>query len=192
MIKVKELAIALLPVPLHQWLVKVASEFLGARHLRTGAQPVGCAMIIRDDQGRVLLVRHSYVEPNTWMLPAGHIGRSENPAVAGAREVREEAHIEGRDMGMIEFEDTEYWGYKFRTFIVGGRASRTVWPDGREILAAKFFSPDALPEDSSLATVERIKRWRFRRSLPIAVPSFVRPEYVASERFSRRRQSSRC
>lgn len=191
MIKAKDLAIALLPVRLHQWLLRVVSQFLRARRLRTNVRPVGCAMIIHDDQDRILLVRHTYVEPDTWMLPAGHIGRSENPVAAAKREVREETHIEGQEMGMIEFEDTEYWGLEFRTFIVGGRASGAVEPDGREILAAAFFPLDALPKDSSLPTVERINRWRFRRSLPIAVPSFVRPQYVASERFSRRRESSR-
>lgn len=182
-VKVNDLMTAVLPARLHQWLLKLASDTLRGIRLRTGIRPIACAMIIHNDEGRVLLVRHSYIEPDTWMLPTGRMGRRESPLDTAAREVWEETQIEGLEIGMIEFEDTEYWGLEHRAFIVGGRASGTVKPDGREILAAEFFAPDALPENTSLPTVERIRRWLFRRSLPVVVPPFVRPQYVASRRF---------
>jgi 8-oxo-dGTP pyrophosphatase MutT (NUDIX family) len=182
-IQVAGLLKALVPAPLHRALLWLASRALRTTRRLIGRRPTGCAMIIHDDDGRILLVRHSYIEPNTWMLPSGRIGRSENPLGAAAREVREEAQIQGLDIGMIEFEENDYWGFGNRTFIVGGRASGTVEPDGREIIAAQFFDPHSLPEDTSLPTVERIKRWSYRRSLPVVVPPFVRPQYVAGRRF---------
>lgn len=185
MIAAKELVKALLPRPLHRGLLGLAYRVLRTARRMGLRETRGCAMIIYDDAGRILLVRHSYVEPDTWMLPAGKMGGSEDPLHAAAREIREEVKIDGLDLAMVEFEDTQYWGIDFQTYIVGAYAGVAPTPDNREIIAAEFFHPDALPENASLPTIERIKRWKFRRSQPIIVPAFVRPDYVA-RRFARR------
>jgi 8-oxo-dGTP pyrophosphatase MutT (NUDIX family) len=45
-----------------------------------------CALVVRD--GKILLVRHSYVRG--WLLPGGGVGRGEAPAEAVLRELKEE------------------------------------------------------------------------------------------------------
>ena len=49
-----------------------------------------CALVERD--GKILLVRHSYV--SGWLLPGGGIGRGEAPEAAILRELKEEIGLE--------------------------------------------------------------------------------------------------
>ena len=58
-----------------------------------------CALVVRD--GKVLLVRHSYVRG--WLLPGGGVGRGEPPAEAILRELREE-------IGLVRSSPPEFIG----------------------------------------------------------------------------------
>src|SRR5207302_9849230 len=49
------------------------------------------ACLIRDNDGRILLVRHG---EGWWSLPAGAVDPVETPAEAARRETREEASVE--------------------------------------------------------------------------------------------------
>ena len=51
---------------------------------------VGVAAVVFDDQGRILLVEHSYHPRFPWGLPGGWIGDDEDPAAAILRELKEE------------------------------------------------------------------------------------------------------
>ena len=52
---------------------------------------IGVRVIVRDDQDRVLLVRHTYTAG--WHFPGGGIEKREAAVDAAVREVREEAQI---------------------------------------------------------------------------------------------------
>jgi ADP-ribose pyrophosphatase YjhB (NUDIX family) len=69
-------------------VIEVAGLF-GGRYRRTE----GAHVLVRDDQGRILVVRTTYLGPG-WMLPGGRVERSETPHAAAARETREETGIE--------------------------------------------------------------------------------------------------
>jgi ADP-ribose pyrophosphatase YjhB (NUDIX family) len=71
-------------------VIEVAGLF-GGRYRRTE----GAHVLVRDDQGRILVVRTTYLGPG-WMLPGGRVERSETPHAAAARETREETGIEVR------------------------------------------------------------------------------------------------
>jgi 8-oxo-dGTP pyrophosphatase MutT (NUDIX family) len=79
---------------------------LGARAVMT---PVafGANAIVDDKEGRVLLVRHSYMAG--WHLPGGGVSTGEPPAVAIVRELREE-------IGLVQSDDPEFIGLFTRKF----------------------------------------------------------------------------
>ena len=60
---------------------------------------MGVAALVLDDQGRVLLVRHSY-NPG-WRLPGGGVGRGEPPAAAVLRELQEEVGLAGGSTSFV-------------------------------------------------------------------------------------------
>jgi 8-oxo-dGTP pyrophosphatase MutT (NUDIX family) len=64
---------------------------------------VKCA--VRDTDGRVVFVRHTYGDRRAWELPGGGLRRREDPEVAVRREMREElgVELEGlRAIGSVE------------------------------------------------------------------------------------------
>lgn len=64
----------------------------------TGPPPViamGGACVVFDDDGRVLLVRHTYGRLN-WELPGGGADPGESPDETAVREIREETGLEVR------------------------------------------------------------------------------------------------
>ncbi len=52
----------------------------------------GVVAVIPDDQGRVLVVHHTYRRP-AWGLPGGLLGYGEQPAAALSRELHEELGV---------------------------------------------------------------------------------------------------
>jgi ADP-ribose pyrophosphatase YjhB (NUDIX family) len=73
-----------------QVMMELAGLF-GGRYRRTE----GAHVLVRDEQGRILVVRTTYLGPG-WMLPGGRVERSETPHAAAVREAREETGIEVR------------------------------------------------------------------------------------------------
>jgi 8-oxo-dGTP diphosphatase len=86
----RHLRLAELPRLALQALMEVAALF-GGRYRRTE----GAHVLVRDDHGRILVVRTTYLGPG-WMLPGGRVERTETPHAAARRETREETGIEVR------------------------------------------------------------------------------------------------
>jgi 8-oxo-dGTP pyrophosphatase MutT (NUDIX family) len=53
----------------------------------------GVKLVLEDDGGRVLLVRHTYGDRDAWELPGGGLHRGEAPQDAAAREAHEELGV---------------------------------------------------------------------------------------------------
>jgi 8-oxo-dGTP diphosphatase len=76
-----------LPAPILRALAPVHRLWWRVRKPNT----FGVKVLIRDDAGRFLVVRHSYSDPKRWGLPGGgYRPDRETPAEAAAREVAEE------------------------------------------------------------------------------------------------------
>ena len=121
------------------------------------AMTLGVRTLVIDGEGRIFLVKHSYV--SGWHLPGGGVEADETLIEAAARELREEGNIELTALPQLHgifFNDRASRRDHVAVFVV--RAFRQVGapvPD-REIVAHGFFAPDALPAETTAATRARI------------------------------------
>ncbi len=76
-----------IPRVLALFAVQLAHLFAGRYHRSEGAN-----VVVRDDEGRLLVVRTTY-SGGQWMLPGGKVERTETPQRAAVRETREETGI---------------------------------------------------------------------------------------------------
>ncbi len=113
------------------------------------------AVVARD--GKVLLVRHSYLPG--WYLPGGGVERGESMLDALAHELRDEGNIvlEGppRLFG-IYFNAREHRGDHVILFVAGEWRQEGEFKPNAEILEARFFPLDSLPDGTTSATRRRL------------------------------------
>lgn len=126
-------------------------------------QTRGVRVMAFDPAGRLLLVRHGYGRREVWMLPGGGIGRRETPEDAARRELMEEARCElAEPVPVGEYRSTEE-GRLDTVFLFRGETQDDPRADGWEVVEARFFALDALPSETSPATLRRIAELRGRR-----------------------------
>jgi ADP-ribose pyrophosphatase YjhB (NUDIX family) len=119
------------------WLRKLAVRILFPQF------PVGAVAIIRDDAGRVLLVRQTYHRYERWGVPGGWLGPNESPREAAAREALEEVGLQV-SVGRLLAVGTGVYGEISLAFECRPVPGQTVrFSD--EIDRAGYFSPDRLP-----------------------------------------------
>ncbi|NSC24037.1 NUDIX domain-containing protein [Streptomyces albus subsp. chlorinus] len=106
---------------------------------------VGVTGVVRDRDGRVLLLRHRLWSPDSaWGLPTGFAVRGEDFARTVVREVREETGLTVEPGALVRLRS----GYRLRLEVAyealctGG----TLKLDTMEIREARWFSPDDLPD----------------------------------------------
>jgi ADP-ribose pyrophosphatase YjhB (NUDIX family) len=121
------------------------------------AMTLGVRALVIDDDGRIFLVKHSYV--SGWHLPGGGVEAGETLTQAVARELREEGNIEVTappQLHGIFFNNRASRRDHVALFVVRAfRQSAAPAPD-REIIAHGFFALDALPNDTTASTRARI------------------------------------
>lgn len=125
--------------------------------MMTRGMTLGVRAACFDEQGRIFLVRHTYVPG--WYMPGGGVERGETALEALRKELREEGNLEIR--GEISLFQAYYnrnasrrdhvLFYRVKVEQTAPRA-----PD-REIAESGFFALDALPEDTTGATLRRLR-----------------------------------
>ena len=128
-----------------------------------GARTLGVRGLVLDDQDRVALVLHTYIDQ--WFLPGGGVKRNEGYGQALMRELREEIGVSDvrveRVLGVYhnrqELKDDHVVVFVARTTMPGIEVRIT---DTFEIQQARWFALDELPEDLSPATARRIAEYR--------------------------------
>jgi 8-oxo-dGTP pyrophosphatase MutT (NUDIX family) len=142
----------LLPKPLEP----LTRPLFHARARLTRSMTLGVRGLVRDEAGRVLLLRHTYT--SGWHMPGGGVERGETGEEALARELVEEAGVELTERPRLRsFHSSEatFRGDHILFFQVG--AWRAVKATSRgEIHALEWFAPDALPRDATAGTRRRI------------------------------------
>ena len=128
-----------------------------------GPRTLGVRGLVVDEEGAVLLVRHSYGPP-AWHLPGGGVKRRESLYDALRRELGQEVGVEVT--GPVQLLGTysnlrEGKSDHISVFVV------TEWrrdsAADAEIAETGFFPPDALPPATSPGTRRRLEEWRAGR-----------------------------
>ncbi|MFC5373112.1 NUDIX domain-containing protein [Brevundimonas faecalis] len=129
--------------------------FFAASRLSRG-MTLGVRGVATDAQGRVLLVRHTYL--HGWWLPGGGVDRGETTQAAVVRELREEAGLIARSeprLLSVHSNERFFRGDHVLVFAVDAFDLTDRTSHG-EIAEIGWFAPDALPEDTTRATRARL------------------------------------
>ena len=124
-----------LPIPrlLRWWMV-----LAGVRKF-----PVGVIAAITDDDGRLLMFRHTYRGRYPWGLPSGWLEPRERPEIAVVREIREETGLEASGVRLLlvrSAEDARRIDLVYRADLNRGRFRASP-----EVTAMRWFGRDELP-----------------------------------------------
>ena len=118
---------------------------------------IGVRGLVLDSEGRVFLVKHSYVAG--WHLPGGGVEKGETLLAALARELREEGNIELNATPVLH---AIYFNRRISSrdhvalYVVQSYQQTAPPQPNHEIVAHGFFAVQNLPADTSPATRERI------------------------------------
>jgi len=118
---------------------------------------LGARAMVIDGDGRIFLVKHSYV--SGWHLPGGGVETGESFRAALARELAEEGNIMMTAPPVLHgifFNKSASRRDHVALFVVREFRQDAMPKPNHEIVAHGFFAPDALPEGTTRATRARI------------------------------------
>ena len=107
-------------------------------------QRVGAGVVVIDDRGRVLLLNHVFHPVIPWDVPGGWLNRNEDPAEGALRELWEETGITAELGPVVRLKKEDYPAHLGIAFLAF--ANPQPMRLSNEILEAKWFEPDALPD----------------------------------------------
>jgi 8-oxo-dGTP pyrophosphatase MutT (NUDIX family) len=101
--------------------------------------------------GRLVLVRHRFHDRARWHLPGGGVDAREDAAQAALRETQEEAGIPASNLALrsvhgVFLNEMTGWDDHVLVFVADASAAPCTLPLSWEIVEARAFSWDALPE----------------------------------------------
>jgi 8-oxo-dGTP diphosphatase len=124
-------------VPFPSWMRHVFLRVLNPSFM------IGAMALIQDEQGRILVLEHTYRKAIPWGLPGGWLRYAESPEVGLVREVFEET---GFTVEVDTLMAADFWGrgqldLLYRCSILSG-----AFKPSDETATHRWCQPDALPE----------------------------------------------
>jgi ADP-ribose pyrophosphatase YjhB (NUDIX family) len=147
---------AMSPPELRTWRATLVTRVVHVWFALTRNMTLGVRAAAFDDQGRVFLVRHSYVPG--WHMPGGGVERGETAAQALVKELREEGNLElAAEPELISLYFNRRTSRRDHVAFYRCQVRQTAAkaPDS-EILEAGFFTLDGLPQGVTAATLRRL------------------------------------
>jgi ADP-ribose pyrophosphatase YjhB (NUDIX family) len=114
----------------------------------------GVAGAILDGEGKVLLVRQTYM--TGWRLPGGGIGRGEAPEKALRRELQEEVGLTGGTARLFSLYSRKVWWLTHLTALYVIEGGDTDFHPNWEVKAVCWAPPAAPPPDTAPSTARRL------------------------------------
>jgi 8-oxo-dGTP diphosphatase len=132
------------------WMERLASAIV-----RPSYRVVAGAIII-NDQGRLLLCKHTYRRENPWGLPGGDIKPGEDPAVAVRRELAEETGLAVEETRLILVESSKDVRKVILTYLCTGISG--TFRQNEEVSMIQYFDVAALPAfpGEQQATIQKV------------------------------------
>jgi 8-oxo-dGTP pyrophosphatase MutT (NUDIX family) len=144
---------------------RLAYRVLQVRAMLVSGDFRGVKCVLRDEEGRVLFVRHHYGARDQWELPGGGARRGEALAAAAERETAEELGADVPSWEEIGVARGQWYGREERLSVFAAR-----WPGGPvrldpvEIAVAEWFSLDDPPSPLGPATAGALEVLRSARA----------------------------
>lgn len=152
----------LLPARLHRAVLPLAHKLRHRFRQWRGKPIAGVSVVLTNSEGEVLLLRHSY-GPAVWALPGGGLKSGEDPKEAARREVLEELSVELADITALGLIEEIISGSPHIAHLFAAQCDVEPKPDLREIIEARFFTLDTLPQPLGVLTERRLATWTARR-----------------------------
>jgi mutator protein MutT len=132
------------------WLERIATEIVRP-HYRVAA-----GAIILNEQGQILLCRHTYLRWHPWGFPGGDLQFGEDPAEAIRRELREETGLAVQNIRLILVENASNAPKVGLSYLCNGVSGTFIPSD--EVSEIQYFDPKMLPDisEQERVTIERV------------------------------------
>jgi 8-oxo-dGTP diphosphatase len=124
-------------VPFPNWMRHVFLRILNPSFM------IGAMALIQDDQGRILVLEHTYRRDVPWGLPGGWLKQAESPEVGLGREVFEETglRVSVDALLAVDFWGGEQFDLLYRCSVLSGS-----YTSSDETGLHRWVAPEALPE----------------------------------------------